>query len=208
MSFDDDESIINKLSNAESKFADYYQASYQSLLNSLFRIVDSYIFRFLIKWSNSNLKENDKLQLFQIIFSTISKILIKIPKFFKRTTLNNGSPDLRGPINKRLEGAKPLLTLKKLFYEYNIDDEVNKDIVEILDLDNDPKVYLRKILSENNVEYQVNRVIEDIWNIDKEICEDIYQEPLIYNFDFDHKKDNWKQLLEKYKPHFEKDINL
>jgi hypothetical protein len=206
MSFD--ESTINNLTNAESKFADYYQASYQLLLNILFRIVDSYIFRFLIKWSSSNLKEEDKVQLFAIIFSKISKILIKIPKFFKHTTLKDGSPDLRGPINKRLEGAKPLITLQKLFYEYNIEDEVDKDIVKSLGIDSDPKVHLLKIFSENKVKDQVNRVIDDIWNIDKEICEFVYQEPLIYNFDFDYKKDGWKQLVKKYEPYFEQNENL
>ena len=203
MSFD--ESIIKKLTNAESKFAEYYQASYQLLLDILFRIVDSYIFRFLIKWSSSNLKEKDKIQIFDIIFSKISKILIKIPKFFKYTTLKDGSPDLRGPINKRLEGAKPIIRFQKLFYEYNIEGEVNKDIVELLDLDKDPQVYLRKLFSENKVEDQVNRVIDDIWNIDNEIREFIYQEPLEHEFDFDHQKGSWKQLVEKYEPHFEKD---
>jgi hypothetical protein len=78
----------------------------------------------------------------------------------------------------------------------------------LLSLDKDPKAYLRKLFSENKIEDQVNRVIDDIWNIDNEIREFVYQEPMIYNFDFDHKKDNWKQLLEKYEPHFEKDINL
>lgn len=33
----------------------------------------------------------------------------------------------------------------------------------------------------------------------------IYQESKIYDFDFDYKKENWKQLVEKYEPHFEKD---
>ncbi len=203
-----DESKINKLTNTESKFADYYQASYQSLLNILFRIVDSYIFRFLIKWSSSDLKEEDKVQLFAIIFSKISKILMKIPKFFKHTTLKDGSPDLRGPINKRLEGAKPIIRFQKLFYEYNIEDEVNKDMVELLDLDKDPQVYLRKLFSKNKVEDQVNRVIDDIWNIDNEIREFVYQEPLAHRFDFVHKKDNWKQLVEKYEPYFENDEKM
>ena len=110
-----DESKINKLTNTESKFADYYQASYQSLLNILFRIIDSYIFRYLIKWSSSNLKEEDKVQLFIIIFSKISKILIKFPEFFKLLTLKDGHPDLYPEINKRLEGAKPSYVFKNYF---------------------------------------------------------------------------------------------
>ena len=55
---------------------DIYLASYILLLKILFRIIDSYIFRYLIKWSSSNLKEEDKVQLFIIIFSRISKIII------------------------------------------------------------------------------------------------------------------------------------
>ena len=53
---------------------------------------------------------------------------------------------------------------------------MNKDIVELLDLDN-AQVYLRKLFSEYKVDNQVNKVIDDIWNIDNEICEFIYQEP-------------------------------
>lgn len=51
----------------------------------------------------------------------------------------------------------------------------------------------------------MNRVIDDMWNMDKEISEFIYQESKIYDFDFDYKKENWKLLVEKYEPHFEKD---
>jgi hypothetical protein len=76
----------------------------------------------------------------QSFFQKISKILIKLPKFFKHLTLKDGSPDLSGPLNKRLEGAKPIMRFQKLFYEYNIEDEVDRDTVELLDLDDDPKV--------------------------------------------------------------------
>lgn len=37
------------------------------------------------------------------------------------------------------------MRLQKLFYEYNIEDEVDRDTVELLDLDDDPKVYLKII---------------------------------------------------------------
>lgn len=81
---------------------------------------------------------------------------------------------------------------------------MDRDIVKLLNLDDDPKVYL-KIICWKQSEEQVNRVIDDMWNMDKEISEFIYQESKIYDFDFDYKKENWKQLVEKYEPHFEKD---
>ena len=80
-------------------------------------------------------------------------------------------------------------------------------MVELLDLDKDPKVYLRKLFSKT-IENQVNKVIDDIWNIDHEICEFIYQEPKQYDFDFDYKKDDWKRLVKEYEPYFEKNENL
>ena len=74
---------LNKVSKGKGKsnktnltHTDIYLASYILLLKILFRIIDSYIFRYLIKWSSSNLKEEDKVQLFIIIFSRISKIII------------------------------------------------------------------------------------------------------------------------------------
>lgn len=65
--------------------------------------------------------------------------------------------------------------------------------------------YILKLYAENKVEEQVNRVIDDMWNMDKEISEFISQESKIYDFDFEYKKENQKQLVEKYEPHFEKD---
>ena len=159
-------------------YTEIYLASYILLLKILFRVIDSYILRYLIKWSSSNLKEEDKVQLFIIIFSRISKIIVKFPEFFRLLTLKNGHPDLYPEINKRLEGAKFLFSTQKFFST-------------IFPIEN-----------------QVNKVIDNIWKIDREICEFIYQEPKYYNFDFDYKKDDWKKLVEKYEPHFLKNENL
>ena len=176
---------FNKVSKGKDKsnktnltHTDIYLASYILLLKILFRIIDSYIFRYLIKWSSSNLKEEDKVQLFIIIFSRISKIILKFPEFFRLLTLKNGHPDLYPEINKRLEGAKFLFSTQKIFSIFAIENQVNK-------------------------------VIDSIWNIDREICEFIYQEPKqLYDFNFDYKKDNWKQLVEKYEPYFENDEKM
>jgi hypothetical protein len=171
---------LNKVSkgNGQSNktnltYADIYLASYILLLKILFRIIDSYIFRYLIKWSSSNIKEEDKVQLFIIIFSRISKIILKFREFFRLLTLKNGHPDLYPEINKRLEGAKFLFSTQKFF----------------------STIFL--------IENQVNKVIDSIWNIDREIWEFIYQEPKHYDFDFDYKKDGWKQLITEFEPYFE-----
>ena len=155
-----------------------FLASYILLLKLLFRIIDSYIFRYLIKWSSSNLKEEDKVQLFIIIFSRISKIIIKFPEFFRLLTMKNGHPDLYPEINKRLEGVNFLFLTQKFF----------------------STIF--------TIENQVNKVIDSIWKMDHEICEFIYQEPQYYNFDFDYMKDDWKKLIEKYEPYFEQNENL
>ena len=176
---------LNKVSKGKDQFkktnltlTDIYLASYILLVKILFRIIDSYIFRYLIKWSSSNLKEEDKVQLFIIIFSRISKIILKFPKFFRLLTLKNGHPDLFPEINKRLEGAKFLFSTQKIFST-------------IFPIEN-----------------QVNKVIDSIWNIDREICEFIYQEPKQYDIDFDYKKDDWKRLVKEYEPYFEQNENF
>ena len=112
-----------------------YLASYILLLKILFRIIDSYIFRYLIKWSSSNLKEEDKLQLFIIIFSKISKILLKFPEFFRLLTLKNGHPDLYPEVINRLEGAKFLTSTQKIFSIFPIENKVNKVIDNIWNID-------------------------------------------------------------------------
>jgi len=176
---------LNKVSKGKRQFnktnltyTEIYLASYILLLKILFRIMDSYIFRYLIKWSSSNLKEEDKVQLFIIIFSKISKIIIKFPEFFKLLTMKNGHPDLYPEINKRLEGANFLFSTQKFFST-------------IFPIEN-----------------QVNIVIDSVWKIDREICEFIYQEPKHYDFDFDCRKDDWKKLIEKYEPYFDQNENL
>lgn len=117
--------------------AEIYLASYQLLLNILFRVVDSYILRYLIKWSSSNLKEEDKVQLFIIIFAKVSKILFEISKLFKFLKLDNGNPNLYPQIINRLEGVQPILRFKKLFSIFKIDNHVNKVINNIWNLDNE-----------------------------------------------------------------------
>ena len=140
---------LNKVSKGKGKSkkinltqTEIYLASYILLLKILFRIIDSYIFRFLIKWPSSNLKEEDKVQLFTIIFSRISKIILKFPEFFRLLTLKNGHPDLYPEINKRLEGAKFLFSTQKIFSIFPIEDQVNKVIYNIWNIDGEIREFI------------------------------------------------------------------
>jgi len=160
-------SIFNN--NEEMALTDRIISYYTLLLAIIFHVMESYQFRYILKWS-SILKEEDKLQLFKIIFLKLPNILSKF------TDITKG---IIGPKEysyysyikniKQLNGANFLMTLQELFYDIKLKKEVDK-------------------------------IINDIWNINRDLCEIVYIEPKNYDFEYDFKKSGYKEFLKKYRP--------
>jgi hypothetical protein len=48
---------------------------------------------------------------------------------------------------------------------------------------------------------EIDNVLDSLWSIDKDFRQTSFPEPLIYKWDFDYEKDNWKKLLDIQRKH-------
>jgi predicted transcriptional regulator len=138
------------------------------LLANLFYIfysmVDTYLFRFLLKWSRTISDQQVLQKLYSIVFSKIADMQTRIFEMFKSTQLRGLEGKMIQPfIWERFGGSQKLIQYLEVFKEFDMQKEIEP-------------------------------VIDSLWKIIGDLQSHVYPEPQIYGLPFEYGKDDWRKL--------------
>jgi hypothetical protein len=145
-------------------------------LSMFFRMIDSYLFRSILIWPKQIQDKETRRKLYENVFTKIADMLINI------TELHEEDPH-SSYFSTRMSKSQ-------------LEDHIYERLGGVNSLYRYHEIY-KKVRMQKEVE----AVIDSLWNIDKPIQKLIYQEPEIYNFNFDYGSDDWRKLLELYRLH-------
>jgi hypothetical protein len=140
------------------------------LLRIFYEVVDSYMVRSLMFWSNKVQDKDALKKLYSIVFTKISDIQLHIYQVFGSTLAGSFNPPL-------LQSA-----LRKIYSTEHMKEHYDS---------------FRRL----NMENEISAVLDCIWKMNSECKIAAYPESVLYKWNFNYDKDDWRKLLILQKKH-------